>query len=109
VLNVLRYKRDMGQADLLKVCQSMNDLQLSTFHPDEEYGEKIVQIAFQRGITVYDASYVALAQIRDCLLFTADEKLRNQTIEENCVKKLLDYEVIRKEIWKFPERMEKSR
>lgn len=104
VLNALRYKPSMGEADLEKVVNSLVDLQFAAIDLDAEYGHRIAKMAMRRGITVYDASYIALAQINSCYLFTADEKLRKKIQEEEWVKKLQEYEDIREKIWNFPKR-----
>ena len=58
VINTLRYKKDFVQ-ELSKVNMALSDLQL----------------AVKFNITIYDAIYVALAQIEDCELITADSEL----------------------------------
>ena len=35
---------------------------------------KTIEIAYKYGITIYHAAYVALAMIRDAILYTADEE-----------------------------------
>ncbi len=40
-----------------------------------EYAEKTLEITYGNSVTVYDASYVALAIIRGTVVYTADEKL----------------------------------
>jgi len=102
VLNVLRYKPDMGEADLEKVARSLDDLQFSVVHPNHEYGMEITWVALRSGITVYDAAYVALARRKSCLLFTADEKLRQRTEEERIIRSLQEYESVRRKNWKLP-------
>ncbi len=41
--------------------------------------EKSVEIAMRKGLTIYDASYVALASLLNTVLYTADEKLIAKT------------------------------
>jgi predicted nucleic acid-binding protein len=102
VLNALRYKPNMGEVDLEKTVKSLLDFQLAIVDLDSEYGYRIVKMAMRRGITVYDASYIALAHINSCYFFTADKKLRKKIQEEEWAKELQDYEYIRKEKWNFP-------
>jgi len=47
----------------------------------------------RKGITIYDASYVALALIEEADLYTADEKLLMKTRDLRIVKHLKDFEV----------------
>ena len=37
--------------------------------------DKAIEVSFKYKITIYDAIYVALAQIEDCELITADSEL----------------------------------
>ena len=41
-----------------------------------------MEVAFDNDITIYDASYIALAMIKDALVYTADERLIGRLKEE---------------------------
>ncbi|MEM4853128.1 MAG: type II toxin-antitoxin system VapC family toxin [Thermofilum sp.] len=51
-----------------------SDLQIS-LHSFEEVADRAVEIAVRKGLTIYDASYVALALQLGAPLYTADGKL----------------------------------
>ena len=42
---------------------------------DGKYADKALEVAYESDITVYDASYIALAKIKDTYMYTADKKL----------------------------------
>jgi len=44
----------------------------------DDLAEKTVDLAYQYGITVYDASYVALSSIHGTWLITSDEELHSR-------------------------------
>jgi predicted nucleic acid-binding protein len=46
-----------------------------TTYPDSQLGSAALAIAVERGLTVYDAAYVALAEASEATLVTADRRL----------------------------------
>lgn len=44
-------------------------------YPVEEWLSEVVTIAYENVITIYDASYVALANHLNCLLYIADSAI----------------------------------
>ncbi|MEE8401262.1 MAG: type II toxin-antitoxin system VapC family toxin [Candidatus Hydrothermarchaeaceae archaeon] len=71
VLNALRYNQDFGKADLEKIADSIKGYQLHLV----PIKRRSVGLAYEYGISVYDASYVALANELGVELYTADSKL----------------------------------
>jgi predicted nucleic acid-binding protein len=91
ISNVLRYKKEFGIKDVLQAIQSLDNFQFK-FEPfTGDFAKKTVEIAFIYGITIYDASYVALSEILSADLITADEKL---------YKKVPDHRIILLSNWK---------
>ncbi len=74
VINALRYARNFGTIDLLKVGESLSKLQVGLFPLLYGLYEQAVNFAVKYGTTVYDASYLSLAVNTDCILYTADAK-----------------------------------
>ncbi|RDD52838.1 MAG: PIN domain nuclease, partial [Candidatus Korarchaeota archaeon NZ13-K] len=56
-----------------------------------EYMQKTVKVAFKNDMTIYDASYVALALAKKTLLYTADEKLLEKVANPNLAKHIRDF------------------
>ena len=75
VLNALRYSGGFGTDDLLEVARTLDGYQLMEVVPHGDYSEEAVRIAVDLGITMYDASYLALGKVRAIDVFTADEEL----------------------------------
>jgi len=75
VSNALRYNPSFGIEDLKAVLSSLNDLQLTLHDLKEELAYKAAQVAYNFGITFYDACYVALAELRGGTLYTTDLKV----------------------------------
>lgn len=74
VLNALRYNPELGASDVKEAFDDLLGIQIKLY-PVEEWMSQAVMLAYDYGLTVYDASYVALANHLNCLLYTADSKL----------------------------------
>jgi predicted nucleic acid-binding protein len=75
VVNALRYNEEVGSDDVRQAVGDFIDLQVALVAPDRPWLDRAVQIAFQSGVTIYDASYIALAEHLRARLYTADEKM----------------------------------
>jgi predicted nucleic acid-binding protein len=75
VANALRYSPDFGTEDAKIAVKDLLDMQISFEQLSESQARRAVELAFNYGITFYDATYVALAETEETTLYTADEKL----------------------------------
>jgi len=91
VLNALKYSGAFGEDELKKVARILEDYQFTIYELRGAYAEKAVEIAMRKGITIYDASYVALALIEEAELYTADEKLLTKTQDLEIAKHLRNF------------------
>jgi len=92
VLNALRYSQDLGQDEIEKVGESLARSQIALYPLlERNLRELCIRLAFKYGLTVYDASYIALAGSIDKTLFTADEKLYSKTSGKENVQLLAEY------------------
>ena len=91
VLNALKYSGAFGEDELKKVARILEDYQFTIYELNGAYAEKAVEIAMRKGITIYDASYVALALIEGAELYTADEKLLTKTQDMEIAKHLRNF------------------
>jgi len=91
VLNALKYSGAFGEDELKKVARILEDYQFTIYELEGAYAEKAVEIAMRKGITIYDASYVALALIEEADLYTADEKLLTKTQDLKITKHLRNF------------------
>lgn len=74
LINALRYNPSFNQQDLRQALQSLQKMELELVEPAGEFFERAIELAYQKDITIYDASYIALAWERKALLITADKK-----------------------------------
>jgi len=91
VLNALKYSGAFGEDELKKVARILEDYQFTIYELKGAYAEKAVEIAMRKGITIYDASYVALALTEGVNLYTADEKLLIKTQDLEIIKHLRSF------------------
>jgi len=76
VLNAVRYaKRDIGLRTLREVAQSLYLYGFDLRPLSGRYADLVAEVSLSKGITIYDASYAALALYLDSPFYTADEKL----------------------------------
>lgn len=79
VANSLRYNPEFGIDDVQDTVKSILDMQIQILPLDDRTWRRAVEISFERGITVYDSVYVALAEGVEGTLWTADDKLVSKT------------------------------
>ena len=73
--NVLRYKSDFTTEQVEKAVESLFDMGLSWWPPDALLMRRAVAISRSHNTTVYDAAFVALAEVLPGGFITADERL----------------------------------
>ena len=75
VLNALRYSGVYTKEALVSVVRSLEGYGIELWDLRRAYGQKVAEVAVELDISVYDASYVALAEVLTASLVTADEEL----------------------------------
>ena len=75
VLNALKRNPEFGPEDLRTVAKSLQKATLPLYPILGELADSTIEMAVKYGITIYDSSYIALADFLGSTAFTADEKL----------------------------------
>ncbi len=75
VLNALRYSGVYTIEELKEICTALNKYGFKIYELEDRLKKDIVEIAQKNGITIYDASYIALAKQLNTILYTADLEL----------------------------------
>jgi len=75
VLNALRYSGGFGTDDLIEISRTLDGYQFVEAPLKGDYAEEVARLAMDLGVTVYDASYLALGKVRGIDVYTADEQL----------------------------------
>lgn len=81
ISNLLRYKKEFGINDVQQVLDALDKFQFKFEEFRGEFAKKSINIAYMYGITVYDASYVALSDLANTVLITADEKMCKKVVD----------------------------
>ncbi|MCE4602212.1 MAG: type II toxin-antitoxin system VapC family toxin [Desulfurococcales archaeon] len=72
VLNALKYSGVFG--GFKEIANILEWLHITLYDMEGDYSATTVMVAMRKGLTVYDASYVALAIDKKATLYTADGK-----------------------------------
>jgi predicted nucleic acid-binding protein len=75
IANLLRYKPDLTQQQVQEALMSLYDMQIRIVEISQELIKEAIHFAYFHDITVYDATFVAMAEYLKVLFITADEKL----------------------------------
>jgi len=94
VLNAVRYARkDISPTALTKVAESLTLYGIKLCELRGEYARETVETALENEITIYDASYVALAKVLSTVMYTSDQDLITKLKDnyKSYIKHLEDY------------------
>ena len=91
VLNALRYSYAFGEDELKEIGKVLDDYQFLTIPLIKEYLDETIRRALKHGITIYDASYIAIGDVRNCEVYTADNKLLNKVGYDPILKHVKNY------------------
>lgn len=87
VLNALKYSGDFGKLELVKVVGILENYQLARLPITKE----AAVAAYEYGITIYDAAYVAVAKNEDATFYTADKKLLEKIDDSQWARHISQY------------------
>jgi len=76
VLNAARHARkDVNSKVLMEVAESLTFYGIKLYELQGAYSKETVETTLENGITIYDASYVALAKYLQTIMYTSDRNL----------------------------------
>ncbi len=75
VLNALKYTKLFSKDEIKLIARSLSLYGFKLYSFSGKLSERTAEIAVEKEITVYDASYVALAESLNSKLYTSDKKL----------------------------------
>jgi predicted nucleic acid-binding protein len=82
VLNALRYNPVLGERHLKEIAEALDKYSLWLAPLEGELALRCVENAVRHGISVYDAAYISLGQIKETPVYTADRALMNRVQDE---------------------------
>lgn len=75
--NALRFNPNLDEKDVLEALCIFNDLEVETIDFEKIYSQAI-SLAFNKGLTVYDAAYAAISELYKMPFITADSQLHQK-------------------------------
>lgn len=91
VLKALKYSGAFGEDELKEIAKILESLQITLYDLKGDYSATTVMVAMRKGLTIYDASYVALGIDKQVTLYTADEKLLEKIADLHVGKHIREY------------------
>ena len=91
VLNALRYNPEFGEKDMKECAVAIERYGLWLFPLLGELAEKSIENALKYGISIYDACYVSLGELKTVIVYTADEKLLKKVKDTPWLRHISDY------------------
>lgn len=95
VLNAIRFsRRDLASSTLKSIAESLTLYGIELYQLTGKYRELTIDASYQNKISIYDASYVALAKLLNTILYTADQRLINSLTNDykKYVKHIREYD-----------------
>lgn len=81
VANALRYKPEYNLERLREAVRALYEIHLNVRSTDEKILERAVEIAVDGEVTVYDAVPVAIAELKETVCITADDKTQYKKLK----------------------------
>ena len=75
VLNALRFHARFPRRSLPKAARGLDRAGILTVPLFGDFLDRAVNVSTRDDLTIYDASYIALAELEQCPLYSADEEL----------------------------------
>lgn len=75
VLNALRFADVFSPEEIQRIAEALDQFAIRLHALEGSLSRSTLEIATSADLTVYDASYAALAKILEATLYTADEEL----------------------------------
>jgi predicted nucleic acid-binding protein/DNA-binding XRE family transcriptional regulator len=91
IINAVRYSPRDSEVDTVAALSVLIDLALQIESLNAELTNRAIAVAWRYDIALYDAVYVALAELLQAPLITADEKLVRRTKGHAAVRLLSDF------------------
>jgi len=91
VLNALKRSGAYGKDELKEIAEVLEDYQFETYELSGDLAKSTIEIAMGKRLTIYDASYVALAGKLETVLYTADDEIIRKIRDENLVRHIRHY------------------
>lgn len=94
MINALRYKPDYNVSKLKKSADALLNLHMYVEIIDNDILKRSSEIAFDAGVTIYDAIPVAVAEKHKTICLTADKRTQYNKMKDKYPIKLLKHYIL---------------
>jgi len=91
IANAMRYSKLFNQTLIKESLSNLIDMEMDIVIPTQEILLRAVNLSYSYEISLYDAVYIALAELINATMITADEKLYEKIKELKFVKSIVDF------------------
>ncbi len=91
VCNALKHSPSYDELSLIRALDALHKIGLTYKSPDADQMTQTTKLAYRYGLTAYDSSYLACAEVADTSLVTADKRLYDKAMESKRVMLLSGY------------------
>jgi predicted nucleic acid-binding protein len=91
VINALRYNPELGQSEVENAGEALMRLGVALHPILKDIHALSLRCAYLYGLTIYDASYLALARFLGCDLYTADRRFIEKAKGDTAIHNVGDY------------------
>jgi len=92
IANILSCKTNLEIKDITDAWNRFISYPIKFLNPDSTFINKCLQLSIKHKITIYDASYILLAQEKQCQFVTSDKKLTDK-VNLSFVQNLSQYKI----------------
>jgi len=93
VINSLRYNPEFGEKDMKESAKALEEYSLWLFPLLGKLAEKTIENALRYGVTIYDSSYLSLAELESRTLYTSDERLLAKLKDSPWIRHISEYKL----------------
>lgn len=93
VLNALRYNPEFGQEQTGVAAKALAQYQLWMYPISGELATLCIKNSYAYGMSLYDSTYVSLAEYLDSPLYTADKKILDKVGKSGRFKHISDFKI----------------
>ena len=91
VLNTLRNSKAYSEEELKKIMEILDDLQFDRHELTGGYALKTIEYSMRKNLSIYEAAYVALADVLATTLYTADPVFVDKVDDYRLVKHVSEF------------------
>ena len=86
ITNAMRHDKRFDARLVKESLDNLIKMEIDIVIPSQDLISHAIEISYNNNVTIYDAIYIALAELNNAVFITADEKLHKNTMKLKFVK-----------------------